>query len=246
MLKPIEMRQENIYRIGKIAGLGLLILLFVLLVRNLPFQRYAEALFAQIESWGPLAPVACVVVYVMWVLLLLPGSVMTVGAGVLFGAWGIAVAVVGGLAASSAAFLIARHLGFERIKTWAARNQNAQTLNDALKESGWGVVFLARLSPIVPYNITNYFFGMTPISFRTYFTATLAGMLPGTALYAYAGSLGHQILSGEQKVGFVHYLFLGGGIAATTILAIYLQRKLREVADRNRSKPTPDAGPRPR
>lgn len=245
MLRPIEMREENI-RIGKIAGWGLVVLLLVLAVRNLPFQSYAEALFRQIESWGPLAPLACVFVYVVWVLLLLPGSVMTVGAGVLFGAWGILVAVAGGLAASSAAFLIARHYGFERIKVWAARNKNAQTLNDALQESGWGVVFLARLSPIVPYNVTNYFFGLTPVSFRTYFTATLAGMLPGTALYAYAGSLGHKILSGEQTVGPIHYLFLGGGIAATAMLAFYLQKKLQEVASRNRAKTISGGGPAPK
>ena len=239
-----RMQQENVQKSSKIAGAGLIALLLILLLRDLPFQEYAVGLFKRIEEWGPLAPVACIVVYVVWVLCLLPGSVMTVGSGVLFGSWGIPIAVAGGLSASTAAFLIARHLGSDRVKNWAARNRNAQLLDRAIQESGWSVVFLARLSPIIPYNITNYFFGITSLTFRTYFTATLAGMLPGTALYAYAGSLGHRILTGEEKVGPIHYIFLGTGLAATVLLGFRLQRKLQEVAHRNRD--ATDGAPPPK
>ena len=231
------MRGERIYKLGKIAGMGVGVLLFFLFIRELPFQEYALALLGEIESWGSWAPVVCVVVYVVWVLLLLPGSVMTVASGVLFGSWGIAVAAAGGLCASSAAFLIARHLGYARVSAWASRHEKARLLNDAMKSSGWGVVFLARLSPVVPYNITNYLFGVTKVSFGTYFTATLAGMLPGTALYAYAGSLGHKIISGEQVVGPIHYIAVGIGIGATVLLAVSLQRKIQQAAESARREP---------
>lgn len=224
------MQEQSLPRIWRALGAGAVLALVILSIRFLPFQEYGLALLETIQSWGPLAPVICVAVYVVWVLCLLPGSVMTVGAGVMFGTWGIPVAVAGGMASSTAAFLIARYWGRARIREWTRRSQKIRVLDRALQESGWVVVLLSRLSPIVPYNVSNYFFGITSISFGAYFTATLAGMLPGTVLYAYAGSLGHKIISGEEEIGMVHYVFLAGGIAATAALGIYLQKKLKRAA----------------
>lgn len=227
MVVDTEMQQTGIPRALKVVAIGIGAVVALLLLRELPFDKYGLALLRAIEGWGPLAPLVCILIYIIWVLLMLPGSVMTIGAGILFGKWGMLVAVLGGMASSTAAFLVARYFARGRVHAWAARSDRARVLDRAMREGGWGVIFLSRLSPVIPYNVTNYFFGITCVSFRTYLTATFVGMLPGTLLYAYAGSLGHEILLGEHQVTWVHYTFLGGGLLATGALGLFLQKKLQ-------------------
>ena len=128
MVVPTEMQQTGIIKALKILGIGAGAVFALLFLRELPFDEYGLALLTTIEGWGPLAPLVCVLVYIVWVLLMLPGSVMTIGAGILFGTWGIPVAVIGGLASSMAAFLVARYFDHTREAGWARKNQRARIL----------------------------------------------------------------------------------------------------------------------
>jgi uncharacterized membrane protein YdjX (TVP38/TMEM64 family) len=99
-------------------------------------------------------------------------------------------------------------------------------------EQGWKIVLLLRLSPLVPFNLSNYFFGLTKIKFWPYVLASWVGMLPGAVLYVYLGHLGKVTLAGEHERTTQEYIFLGIGPAATIAVTVYLTKIARNALKR--------------
>ncbi len=94
-----------------------------------------------------------------------------------------------------------------------------------MAREGWKIVGLARLSPLFPFNLLNYAFGLTDISLRDYFFATWLGMIPGVVMYVYIGSLARDVaMIGSRTVAHTpaHWAFEVGGFVVSVALAIYV------------------------
>lgn len=142
-----------------------------------------------IESFGIWGGFAFIGLYVVAAIAFLPGSILTLGAGVVFGvAWGTLYVFVGATLGSIAAFLIGRYLVRGRVSQILADKPNFAAIDQAVAREGFKIVLLTRLSPVFPFNLLNYAFGITGVSLKDY-TLGAIGMIPGILLYVYIGSL---------------------------------------------------------
>ncbi len=98
--------------------------------------------------------------------------------------------VVAATAGATLAFLIARHLVRQKVESLVEERPKFKAVDEAVSEDGWKIVGLLRLSPLVPFNLQNYFFGVTDVGLLPYVAATFFGIMPGTLLYVYLGTLG--------------------------------------------------------
>jgi uncharacterized membrane protein YdjX (TVP38/TMEM64 family) len=128
-------------------------------------------------------------IYLIAPLLLLPASVLTLGAGFLYGPlWGTLLVSPLSVAAASIAFLLGRTVARRVVERRIAKDARFAAIDRAVGESGFRIVLLLRLSPVIPFNLLNYALGLTRVRFGTYLLASFIGMLPGTFLYVYLGS----------------------------------------------------------
>jgi uncharacterized membrane protein YdjX (TVP38/TMEM64 family) len=154
----------------------------------------ATALQAWIASVGTLAPLFFILLYALASVLFLPGSVLTLLGGALFGPlWGTLWNLLGATTGAACAFLLARYLGAD----WAARRMGPrlQALNAGIAAEGWRFVAFVRLVPLFPFNLLNYVLGLTRIRFVPYVLATAICMLPGAIAYTYVGYAGRETLT---------------------------------------------------
>lgn len=184
---------------------------------------------------GPWGAVAFVALYVSATVALVPASILTLGAGAVYGVGpGLALASISSTLGAATAFALGRW----RARTWIAQRYGRHPafleLDRAIQSSGWKVVVLARLSPILPYTLLNYAFALTGIGFREFVAASWAGMLPGTLLYVSLGAAA-RAGSGPRTRTPSEWALLGVGIAATLVITVVLARTAR-AALRN---PTP-------
>jgi uncharacterized membrane protein YdjX (TVP38/TMEM64 family) len=188
----------------------------------------------------PTTAVLFVVLYVVAVLLLLPAWPFAVVAGAWFGlGWGFLLCTVAANLAASLAFLLARGLGRGLLERFLAHRPHWQLWDDALRQSGWRLVALLRLSPAIPFNLQNYLYGLTAIQFWPCALATFWAMMPGTFLYVYLGYWGRWTWQGtttDQRSSGEWFL-LGLGLVATVGLTIYLSRLARHIMRQRLSSP---------
>jgi uncharacterized membrane protein YdjX (TVP38/TMEM64 family) len=130
------------------------------------------------------------------------------------------------------AFLIARFVAREKITSIAKKNESFRRIDVAIGEQGAKLVFLLRLSPLIPFNLSNYFYGLTAVKFWPYVLASWIGMLPGTLLYVYLGTVGRaglQAASGTDAGRSPPELtLLGVGLVATVAVTIWVTRIARK------------------
>jgi uncharacterized membrane protein YdjX (TVP38/TMEM64 family) len=115
----------------------------------------------QFGAWGPR------LIYIVLVILLVPGSALTLAAGFAYGPWSAPLAVVAATIGASLAFLINRYIAQEKVCSMLQGRKKLQAVEKAVNEDGWKIVGLVRVSPIVPFNLQNYFFGITDIAEMT-------------------------------------------------------------------------------
>lgn len=192
-------------------------------------QTALQSTLTWIEQLGPAGGGAFIVIYVVATVAMMPGGLLTLAAGVLFGlGWGSLFTFVGAMLGSSLAFALGRY----RLRGWVAQRwlkegSRLAAFDRAIARDGWRIVLLVRLSPLFPFNAVNYIFGLTCISWRDYVLASL-GTLPGTFLYVYLGTTFKsvaELLSGTQrsKTPLEWGLFVFG-LVATVVLTVYLTR----------------------
>jgi uncharacterized membrane protein YdjX (TVP38/TMEM64 family) len=185
-----------------------------------------------IERLGPLAPIAFIAAYVLAAIMFVPGAILTIGAGVLFGlVRGTVYVSVGATLGATSAFLIGRYVA----RDWVARklhgNQQFKVIDQAVAREGWKIVGLARLSPIFPFNLLNYAFGLTDIPLRDYFLASWVGMIPGILMYVYIGTLAGDLArigGGSGKGAPGKWAFEIVGLIATIAVTVYVTRVARK------------------
>lgn len=199
-------------------------------------QIALQQVFTQLQQWGWGGVLAFIGLYILATVALIPGSLLTLGAGLLYGiVQGTLYVFVGASLGATAAFLIGRYWA----RNWVAQKlQNQpkfQAIDRAVKQQGFKVVLLTRLSPIFPFTLLNYAFGITGVSLRDYVLGCL-GMLPGTILYVYLGSLAGSLATlgtPTQAVNPVwQWLISGLGLLATFTVVLLVSRIARQTLSR--------------
>ena len=225
----------------------------LLLVVALPVAALVQALQDWTQGLGLLAPLAFAALYGVATTVLVPGSALSLGAGVLFGVWlGTAVVWTGATAAIVVSFLIARHAARARVEALAATRPRFAAVDGAVGEQGWKIVALMRLSPLFPFGLQNYFFGITAIGFWPYCIASAACIVPGTFLYVYLGYAGGEAAVAVGAGGRAGMLRLGlqlVGLLATIAVSWYVAhtaaRAIAKHAAVRVSAPAPKAAANP-
>lgn len=218
---------ERVKRNRQILGV-ITLLFFVAVLVFFDVALWLQKVLVWLDSLGFWAPVIFGILYVVATIAFLPGSVLTLGAGVLFGVvWGSVIVSISATLGAAAAFLIGRYFAREPIEKKISGNKKFEEIDDAVGKEGWKIVVLTRLSPIFPFNLQNYAYGLTKVKFSHYFFASWIGMLPGTILYVYFGSLAGSLvkLSGESssKSSFEWIIFVVG-LLATVAVTVYVTR----------------------
>ncbi|MEG5001004.1 TVP38/TMEM64 family protein [Microcoleus sp. B4-D4] len=199
------------------------------------FQAILKNALSAIASLGPWGPAAFILIYIVATVLFIPGSLLTLGSGVLFGVVGGTVCVsIGSVLGATFAFLIGRYLTRDWVSKQIEGNPKFQAIDSAVASEGWKIVLLTRLSPIFPFNLLNYAFGVTQVSLRDYFFASWLGMIPGTVMYVYigylAGSLAALGAEGRSRTA-AEWALYGIGLLATIALTVYAARLAKKALD---------------
>ena len=227
------MTRSHLRRLAVLAALAAGVVTALLL---LPVREYLQQFLAWVRSLGAWGAALLALVYVPGAVLCVPGSLLTLGAGFAFGlGLGTAAASAGGTLGAAAAFLVSRHLARGLVEAKLTGSPRFRAIDRAVAGRGFRIVFLTRLSPVLPYNLLNYAFGLTSIPFRTYVLASWLGMLPGAVLYTYLGSVAGDLTRlavGEVRKGPWYYVFLGVGLAATAAVTVYVTRLARQALAR--------------
>lgn len=208
------------------------VLLMACLAYLLPVGEITANLINWIDRLGPWGYAMMILAYVASCLLFVPGSILTLASGAMFGLLaGTAVVSVGSTAGAAAAFLVGRYFARSAIEHRIATYPKFTALDGAVGRSGFKIVLLTRLSPAFPFNLLNYGFGLTGVSFRDYLLASWIGMLPATALYVYIGATAKdltQIFSGDLAPTGSQTLMKVIGLAATLAVTVYVTRIARK------------------
>lgn len=207
-------------------ALGMILVAFSAVASFLPLVDWIISMSAWMKQLGPFGVVVFALFYALATLFLVPGSVRTIAAGMIFGlALGTLAAWSGALLGASLAFLIGRHLARARIEALTQGNETFLAIDDAIGRHGWKIVGLLRLSPLIPFNLSNYFYGITKVGFLPYLLASAIGMLPGSLLYAYLGAAGQVGLTGGAIQRHpLQYAFFGLGLLITIGVMIWVGR----------------------
>jgi uncharacterized membrane protein YdjX (TVP38/TMEM64 family) len=205
--------------------------------------RYLQlaAGLAQFIEWVHVAGIAGVLTYFLLyafgVVLFLPGSLLTMGAGLIYGPiLGTLLVSPASVAGATLAFLVGRFVARDWVVQRVAANPKFAAVDEAIGERGFYIVFLLRLSPVFPFTLLNYALGLTRVKLRDYVLASFVGMLPATFLYVYLGSLitnAAQLLRGKRPAaGPWGEALFGAGLIATAIVTWFITRIARRALDR--------------
>jgi uncharacterized membrane protein YdjX (TVP38/TMEM64 family) len=209
------------------------IIALFLAMRFLPVGNWLRNFNDRVGQMGVVGILIFIIVYAVATVLLAPGSVLTIGAGFAFGLWKGFVAVSAGSTLGAAlAFLVARFIARDKIERIAQPNEKFRRIDNAIGKQGAKLILLLRLSPIIPFNLSNYFYGLTAVKFWPYVVASWIGMMPGTFLYVYIGTAGKAAASaaagGEaMKHGWQYWTLMSVGLVATIIVTIWVTRIAR-------------------
>jgi uncharacterized membrane protein YdjX (TVP38/TMEM64 family) len=176
------------------------------------------------------------IIYVLACVFFLPGSILTLGAGVVFGVIeGTVIVSLSSTLGATAAFIFGRYFARDWVAKRIEGNPGFKTIDDAVAKEGWKIVGLTRLSPVFPFNLLNYAYGLTKVSLRDFFFASWIGMLPGTVMYVYIGSLVGDLArlsTGGRTRTMAEWALYVVGFMATAMVTIYVTRIARSALNK--------------
>jgi uncharacterized membrane protein YdjX (TVP38/TMEM64 family) len=210
------------WKVGLLAALGVLVALFY--DELIPLL---ERLLQLIEGLGPWGPLLYILLYGVATVALIPGSILTLFAGASFGVvWGSLWTSLAATFGAGLAFLVGRYVARSWVSQKIAGNRTFRAIDDAVAKEGWKIVGLTRLSPVFPFTLLNYAFGLTRVSFRDYLLASWIGMIPGTILYVYVGSVGRAVTeAGERSTA--QWVLFAVGLLATLLVTVVITRSAK-------------------
>lgn len=195
-------------------------------------QEWLRNALQWVEGLGAVGAIAFMLIYIVATVAFLPGSILTLGAGVVFGVVkGSLYVFIGATLGATLAFLVGRYLARNWVAQKIAGNSKFKAIDDAVGREGFKIVLLTRLSPVFPFNLLNYAFGITGVSLKDYFWGCI-GMVPGTIMYVYLGSLAGNLAmvgtdSQPTNPTIVWTLRIVGFIA-TAAVTVYITRIARK------------------
>lgn len=185
-----------------------------------------------VEQLGFAGPVIFFLIYIVACVLFIPGSALTLGAGAIFGVIrGSIIVSVASTLGATAAFLVGRYVARDWVARKIAKNAKFAAVDRAVGNEGWKIVGLTRLSPVFPFSLLNYAYGLTKVSLRDYVLASWIGMIPGTVMYVYIGSLARLGVDAEQTTTAQTALKIVG-LLATVVVTVYVTRIARKALKR--------------
>ena len=225
--------RERTNAIVRLIILAVILVVLFLAMKFLPVQEWLGNFNDWVGQMGSAGIFIFVGVYVVATVLLAPGAILTIGAGFAFGLWKGFLAVSAGATIGAAlAFLVARFIARDKVEAIAKGNEKFRNIDSAIGKQGAKLIFLLRLSPVIPFNLSNYFYGLTGVQFWPYVLASWIGMMPGTLLYVYIGAAGKAAVAaaagGEAvKRGWQYWTFLSVGLAATIAVTVWVTKIAR-------------------
>jgi uncharacterized membrane protein YdjX (TVP38/TMEM64 family) len=212
--------------------LAAVVVLLVLGAKTFALQERVSGVLSWIDAQGAVGLVVFLFVYILACVLLLPGSILTLGAGAIYGvAAGAILVSISSTLGATAAFLVGRYVARGWVSRRTAGNKTFVAIDRAVAREGWKIVGLTRLSPAFPFALLNYGYGLTRVSLRDYVLASWIGMLPGTVMYVYMGSLAGDLASlgtpANGDAAAVGWALKIVGFVATVGVTLYVTRIAR-------------------
>lgn len=220
----------------RLTALGLFALGVVAMLVFFPVKEELTRFLDWVRELGDWGLVVLAAAYIPATVLFVPGTILTLGAGFVFGVVKGTIAIsIGSTLGASAAFLVGRFLARGLIEDKIAHYPRFKAIDQAVAQQGFKIVLLTRLSPVFPFNFLNYAFGLTRVSFRDYFFASWIGMFPATVMYVYLGSLAGEVtdllVTGKAKGGIERHILFVVGLIATVVVTVYVTRVARRALD---------------
>jgi len=197
----------------------------------------APAKLQQVLEWiqglGWLGVAVFFLLYIVACVLFLPGSILTLGAGFVYGVVeGTIIVSISSTVGATVAFLVGRYVARDWVAAKIAGNPKFESMDAAIGREGWKIVGLTRLSPVFPFNLLNYAYGLTRVSLPQYFLASWIGMLPGTVMYVYLGSLASSLAAvaaetERQGKTPLEWTIYAVGLIATIAVTVYITKIAR-------------------
>jgi uncharacterized membrane protein YdjX (TVP38/TMEM64 family) len=192
-----------------------------LLYRMLPIGAWLTTFRAWVGGLGPTGYAVYALVYAACIVLFVPASILTLGAGLIFGvAKGTVIVVIGASLGAALSFLLARTILRHRIEAMTAGNAKFRALDRAISREGGKIVLLVRLAVVFPFTYTNYAFGLTGVRFGPYLATTLIGIIPGTLAFVYIGALANEAATASRARVIVYAL----GAVLAVIVSLFVGR----------------------
>ena len=169
-----------------------------------------------------------VCIYILIVLLILPASWLSLLSGFLYGSYlGSIIVLISASIGASVAFFLSKTFFAKKLKNLFSRYPKLSIMEKVVEKGGLKLIFLARLSPIFPFSILNYFYGLNNIKFRD-FSLGLLGIIPGTFLYCSIGSLAKSLqeLKNMQSPNNLYMTIIG--VVSTFLVVYFLTKYSRE------------------
>jgi len=224
---------QKITRAVKVVLLILVLAGLIIVFKIFPVKEWLvgeNGLITWIEKQGTLGYLIFIGVYIILTVLAGPAWLLTIAAGLVYGLLGGTILVsIGSILGATVAFLIGRYLARDAIARKVEQNAKFKSIDDAVGQRGFFIVFLTRLSPIFPFTLLNYAYGLTKVNLSKYFFASWIGMLPGTVMYVYIGSLGNAVTEGATTGKLILKI---AGFAATVAVTIYITKVARRALSR--------------
>jgi uncharacterized membrane protein YdjX (TVP38/TMEM64 family) len=216
------------------------VIIILMLIWLLPVRHYLLGFLEWSKGMGLKGSLLVILCYTISGVLLVPASILALGTGFVFGLTaGTLTASIGGILGAVSAFLAGRIF----VRQWLLRRMAGHpkflAIDGAIGSQGFRIVFLSRLSPILPFNILNYAYGATKVSLKDYFVASWIGMLPETFMYVYLGSGARsltQVATGQVTRGAPQEVMFWVGLAATLLVIITVTRITRRALQQTMSE----------
>ncbi|MGE4054359.1 MAG: TVP38/TMEM64 family protein [Vicinamibacterales bacterium] len=203
-----------------------------------PVRDLAQVLVEWVRDAGAVGVAVYAAAYIAATVLLVPGTVLTLGAGMVYGpVFGTLLVSPVSVAAATTAFVLGRTVARKWVNERIGGHPRFAAVDAAIEHEGLQIVLLLRLSPLFPFNLLNYALGLTRVRLEHFVLGSFLGMLPGTILRVYIGSLaataasldaGHPTNTLQQAL---YWIGLGATIAATVVITRMARRYLRAIVD---------------
>jgi uncharacterized membrane protein YdjX (TVP38/TMEM64 family) len=215
--------------LGRALLIVLLVAAIVAAATGMPLRQWVVDGAGWAEQHRYAAGGLFIVAYTAAAVLAVPGTILTLAAGFVFGVvFGVPLVSAGSVLGAIAAFLLGRFSARSWVAERVERSTRLRALVAVTRDDGFKIVLLARLSPLLPYNVLNYLFGVTAVRFRDYVLASWLGMLPATVLYVYVGSLTKTVTAltgGNLDAAWPRRVLLVAGFLATVGLTVLIARR---------------------